>query len=145
MEKKWFVKQAINSTQLEALRTSLKVDRIIASLLHQQGISSFEEAEDFFRPKLSDLHDPFLMKNMEIAVDRLSKALQNKERILLFGDYDVDGTTAVALLYSYLSQHTTQLEYYIPDRYSEGYGVSFKGIDVAAENNVGLIISLDCA
>jgi single-stranded-DNA-specific exonuclease len=144
MEKKWFVKQAINSTELEALRSSLKVDRIIATLLHQQGINSFEEAEDFFRPKLSDLHDPFLMKNMEIAVDRLSIALQNNERILLFGDYDVDGTTAVALLYSYLSQHTTKLEYYIPDRYSEGYGVSFKGIDVAAENNVGLIISLDC-
>jgi single-stranded-DNA-specific exonuclease len=144
MEKKWFLKQAINSTELEALRSSLKVDRIIATLLHQQGINSFEEAEDFFRPKLSDLHDPFLMKNMEIAVDRLSIALQNNERILLFGDYDVDGTTAVALLYSFLSQQTTQLEYYIPDRYSEGYGVSFKGIEVAAENNIGLIISLDC-
>jgi single-stranded-DNA-specific exonuclease len=144
MQKRWLVKTPVESTTLEDFRSTLKVDRIVAELLMQRGISSFEEAETFFRPKLDQLHDPFLMKDLKRAVDRLNLAIANGEKILLFGDYDVDGTTAVALLYGFLIEKHQNLDYYIPDRYSEGYGISMQGIDFAAENDFKLIISLDC-
>jgi single-stranded-DNA-specific exonuclease len=144
MQKRWLIKAPVESTTVEEFRSMLKVDRIVAELLLQRGINSFEEAEAFFRPKLNQLHDPFLMKDLKEAVDRINSAIERNEKILLFGDYDVDGTTAVALLYSVLHKHYENLDYYIPDRYAEGYGVSFIGIDFAAENDISLIISLDC-
>jgi single-stranded-DNA-specific exonuclease len=144
MQKRWLVKTPVESTTLEEFRSTLKVDRIVAELLMQRGINTFEEAETFFRPKLDQLHNPFLMKDLKRAVDRVNLAIANDEKILLFGDYDVDGTTAVALLYGFLIEKHQNLDYYIPDRYSEGYGVSMQGIDFAAENDFKLIISLDC-
>ena len=144
MQKRWLVKTPVESTTLEEFRSTLKVDRIVAELLMQRGISSFEEAETFFRPKLDQLHNPFLMKDLKRAVDRVNLAIAKGEKILLFGDYDVDGTTAVALLYGFLIEKHQNLDYYIPDRYSEGYGISMQGIDFAAENGFKLIISLDC-
>ncbi|MCQ2317744.1 MAG: single-stranded-DNA-specific exonuclease RecJ [Bacteroidales bacterium] len=125
---------------------ALGIDEILASLLVQRGITTFDEAKDFFRPSLSHLHDPFLMKDMDKAVDRLQLAMQNGEKILIYGDYDVDGTTAVALIYTYLKNliNKKKIEFYIPDRYEEGYGISYKGIDYAAENGFGLVIVLDC-
>ena len=143
MQKRWLVNKTIDSTAIENFRSTLKVDEVVAELLLQRGITSFEEAEAFFRPTLDDLHDPFLMKNMKEAVERLQDAIENKQRILLFGDYDVDGTTAVAMMYSFLKE-TAVVDYYIPDRYSEGYGLSRQGIDFAMEHKVDLIISLDC-
>jgi len=143
MQKRWLVNTTIDSTTVEEFRSVLKVDEVIAELLLQRGISTFEEAERFFRPKLDELHDPFLMKDMKEAVERLQEAIENQDRILLFGDYDVDGTTAVALMYSFLKD-TAVIDYYIPDRYNEGYGLSKEGIDFAAEHDVNLIISLDC-
>lgn len=144
MQKRWLIKTPENITTVEEFRSKLKVDRIVAELLLQRGISTFEEAEDFFRPKLEKLHDPFLMKDLKEAAERLNNALASNEKILLFGDYDVDGTTAVALLYSFLKEKGGNVDFYIPDRYSEGYGVSRKGIDHAIENGFHLIISLDC-
>jgi single-stranded-DNA-specific exonuclease len=144
MEKKWLVKTQQNEEKIKEIRDALKVDRIVAELLLQRGIETFEAAEAFFRPKLENLHNPFLMKNMDLAVNRLEKALQNEEKILLFGDYDVDGTTAVALLYGFLKNYSPTIDFYIPDRYAEGYGISFQGIDYAAENGQSLIIALDC-
>ena len=143
MQKKWQVKAPINNTLIDELRSSLKVEPIIAELLLQRGITSFEEAQTFFRPKLEDLHDPFLMKDMDLAVDRLQLAIDEGQKVMLFGDYDVDGTTAVALMYSFLKD-TVQLDFYIPDRYKEGYGLSIDGIDAANKHGVELIISLDC-
>src|SRR5690606_14325943 len=134
MEKKWIVRQPIDSTTIETFRSELKVSPTISELLLQRGINTYKEAEDFFRPKLENLHDTFLMKNMDLAVDRLNDSLQNDEKIMLFGDYDVDGTTAVSLMYLFLSKHHSKLDYYIPDRYEEGYGLSKKGIDFAVEN-----------
>ena len=110
----------------------------------QRGITSPDEALAFFQPILDDLHDPFLMKGMNIAVDRISTAVERSEKILVYGDYDVDGTTAVALVYSFLREQYPDVEYYIPDRYKEGYGVSFQGIDFASENNCKVVITLDC-
>lgn len=143
MQKKWHVKAAIDSTLIEELGSSLKVNPVIAELLLQRGITNFEEAQTFFRPSLDDLHDPFLMKDMDLAVDRLQDAIENQQKVMLFGDYDVDGTTAVALMYSFLKD-TLPLDYYIPDRYKEGYGLSKDGIDTAHKHGVQLIISLDC-
>lgn len=143
MQKRWQVKTPIESTTVEDFRSKLKVDAVVAELLLQRNISSFEEAQSFFRPSLDSLHDPFLMKNMENAVDRLQLAIDEQQRVMLFGDYDVDGTTAVALMYSFLKD-TLPVDYYIPDRYKEGYGLSNQGIDVAKKNDVDLIISLDC-
>ena len=143
MQKRWLVNTTIDSTTVEEFRSVLKVDEVVAELLLQRGITTFEEAEKFFRPKLDELHDPFLMKDMKEAVERLQEAIENQERILLFGDYDVDGTTAVAMMYSFLKD-TAIIDYYIPDRYKEGYGLSKDGIDFAAEHGVDLIISLDC-
>ncbi|MFN6013992.1 MAG: single-stranded-DNA-specific exonuclease RecJ [Flavobacteriales bacterium] len=144
MQKRWLIKTPENITTVEEFRSKLKVDRIVAELLLQRGISTFEEAEDFFRPKLEKLHDPFLMKDLKEAAERLNKALIGKEKVLLFGDYDVDGTTAVALLYSFLREKEGNVDFYIPDRYAEGYGISRKGIDHAIDQGFKLIISLDC-
>lgn len=144
MQKRWFVRTSKNSTTVEEFRSSLKVDAIVAELLLQREIDTFEKAEKFFRPTLEQLHDPFLMKDMDRAVTRLQSAIENGEKVMLYGDYDVDGTTSVALLYTLLKEHVEQLEFYIPDRYAEGYGVSEKGIQFAIDEGVKLIITLDC-
>lgn len=143
-DRKWIVKEQGNPAMVRQLSQELGVDQVLGNLLVQRGIKTYEEARRFFRPDLSMLHDPFLMKDMECAVERLHKAVLSKERVLIYGDYDVDGTTAVALVYSFLSQLTTNLDYYIPDRYDEGYGISYKGIDWAYEGGFTLIIALDC-
>lgn len=143
MQKRWLVKTPKPGTLIESFRSTLKVDPIVAELLLQRGIDNFEDAERFFRPKLSELHDPFLMQDMERAVERLQEAIDQQQRVLLFGDYDVDGTTAVAVMYTFLKD-TLPVEFYIPDRYAEGYGLSTKGIDFAEEHGVQLMITLDC-
>jgi single-stranded-DNA-specific exonuclease len=144
MQKKWLLKAPPSQTEVNELSQALKIDRIVSSLLLQREVKSYHEAQAFFRPELEDLHDPFLMKDMDRAVHRIEESFKSNQKILLYGDYDVDGTTAVALLYIFLKEKYTNLEYYIPDRYSEGYGVSFQGIDYAIQNNFSLIISLDC-
>nr|WP_315147810.1 single-stranded-DNA-specific exonuclease RecJ [uncultured Flavobacterium sp.] len=141
---RWTLKPKPEEEKINELATALQVSRTIASLLLQRGISSFEEARQFFRPSLNDLHDPYLMKDMDKAVARLEKAIENEENILVFGDYDVDGTTAVSLVSGYLKSFYPNIATYIPDRYDEGYGVSFKGIDFADDNGFSLIIALDC-
>ena len=128
----------------EQLARELGISPILGRLLIQRGITTATEAKSFFRPQLLDLHDPFLMNDMDIAVERLNKAMGKKERILIYGDYDVDGTTAVALVYKFIQQFYSNIDYYVPDRYNEGYGVSYRGSDYAAETGVGLIIVLDC-
>ncbi len=142
MEKRWQILQTNNTTT--NLQIELGVDATIAHLLNLRNIQTFEEAKTFFRPELNQLHDPFLMKGMDIAISRIEEALELDEKILIFGDYDVDGTTAVSVVYSYFKKFTDKIEYYIPDRYKEGYGISIAGIDYAAENNFKLIIALDC-
>jgi single-stranded-DNA-specific exonuclease len=144
LDKQWIVKEPGNPALVRKLAEDLGVDEALANLLVQRNIKTFAEAKSFFRPKLEELHDPFLMKDMDKAVERLDKALTNNEKILVYGDYDVDGTTAVALVFSFLRNHHKNLGYYIPDRYNEGYGVSYKGIDWAHENGYTLIIALDC-
>lgn len=144
MEKKWTVKERPPQEQVNRLCSELNIAPQLAALLAQRGISEISEAERFFKPKIQDLHDPFLMKGMSSAVERLTKAIELEEKILLFGDYDVDGTTSVALLFTVLKQFTEQVDFYIPDRYKEGYGISFLGIDYAAENGQTLMIALDC-
>lgn len=144
MEKNWKIKELGNPVTVEHLSQVLGIDKVLANLLVQRGIKTFDEAKAFFRPDLAHLHDPFLMKDMDKAIDRIDKALKNKEKILVYGDYDVDGTTAVALVYAFLKRFTSDIDFYVPDRYHEGYGVSFKGIEYAAINNFSLIISLDC-
>ena len=144
VERKWIVKEPGNPALVRQLSAELGIDHVLANLLIQRNIKSYEEAREFFRPDLSRLHDPFLMTDMQKAVERLDKAIKSQERILIYGDYDVDGTTAVALMYTFLKRFNSNLEYYIPDRYDEGYGVSYKGIDWAVENGYSLIISLDC-
>jgi len=140
----WNIKPLPNEKNIQELSSLINTNPIISALLIQRGISNFEEAKTFFRPSLDSLHDPFLMKDMGVASERLAKAVKEKEKILIYGDYDVDGTTSVALVYKFLSNYSTNLEYYIPDRYEEGYGVSMKGVEWAATNKFGLIISLDC-
>jgi single-stranded-DNA-specific exonuclease len=141
---RWTLKPKQDEEQIRALAETLHVDLLIAELLLQRGISSYEEARRFFRPQLSDLHDPFLMKDMELAVKRIEDAIEGNENILVYGDYDVDGTTAVALLSSYLLTSYPNVATYIPDRYKEGYGISYAGIDFAEDNDFKLIIALDC-
>lgn len=143
MEKRWKIQPAAD-TAVAALQQQLGIHPLFCKLLVQRGIVSFEQARRFFRPDLSHLHDPLLMKDMAIAVDRLTKAIQNKEKILLYGDYDVDGTTSIALMYSFLERYTGLLDYYMPDRYKEGYGVSLEGVEYAHQAGVSLIITLDC-
>lgn len=127
-----------------ALSREIGISPILCHLLRERGITTVAEAKRFFRPQLSELHDPFLMKEMDVAVERLNRAMGKKERIMIYGDYDVDGTTAVALVYKFLQQFYSNIDYYIPDRYNEGYGVSVKGVDYAYETGVKLIIVLDC-
>ena len=143
-EKKWILKDAGDAETVSRLSSELGVDPVLSELLTQRGIRTFQEARDFFRPDLGNLHDPFLMKDMDKAVSRLEKAVESGEKILVYGDYDVDGTTAVSLVYSFILRLTSNVDFYIPDRYDEGYGVSFKGIDWAADNGFSLIITLDC-
>jgi len=141
---RWNLKPKPDQALVEKLQSELKVDTIIATLLVQRGIKSYDEARMFFRPSLDDLHDPYLMKDMDKAVERIETALANEEKILVFGDYDVDGTTAVSLVSSYLKNYSSNIATYIPDRYNEGYGISYLGIDYAADNEFTLIIALDC-
>ncbi len=141
---RWTLKPKPDTSKVNELAKTLNVDTIIASLLVQRGIETFEQAKKFFRPSLDDLHDPFLMKDMDLAVLRIQNAIANGENIMVYGDYDVDGTTSVALMSSYLKTLHPQIATYIPDRYDEGYGVSYKGIDYAHDNDISLIIALDC-
>lgn len=145
MLKRWVLKERGESEKVAALSASLGIGSVLAELLVQRGVNTFEEAKAFFRPSLDQLHDPFLMKDMDKAVQRITKAIAQKEKILVYGDYDVDGTTAVSLVYTFLKEIGHEaVDYYIPDRYSEGYGISFKGVDFAHENGFGLVIALDC-
>ncbi|WP_394420497.1 single-stranded-DNA-specific exonuclease RecJ [Tenacibaculum mesophilum] len=141
---RWTLKPQPDTFKVKQLAKELSIDTTLAKILVQRGIETFDDAKHFFRPSLSDLHDPFLMKDMEIAVQRIEKAIINNENILVFGDYDVDGTTAVSLLSSYLKTIHPNIATYIPDRYEEGYGVSFQGIDFAEDNGFSLIVALDC-
>lgn len=141
---RWTLKPKPQAEKIKALQKALQVDSAIANLLLQRGVETFEEAKTFFRPSLSDLHDPFLMKDMDLAVARIEKAIANKENILVYGDYDVDGTTSVALMSTYLKTKYPLIHTYIPNRYDEGYGISYKGINFALENDFSLIIALDC-
>jgi len=143
MEKRWKILTA-DKSKAESLQQSLKIHPALCNILVQRGIETFEQAKDFFRPRLDSLHDPWLMKDMDKAVERIIAAINNKEKILVFGDYDVDGTTSVACMYSFLKKIYFDLDFYIPHRYKEGYGVSKAGIEFAKENNFSLIISLDC-
>jgi single-stranded-DNA-specific exonuclease len=141
---RWNLKSKPNPEKVQAIQSALQVDEIIAKLLVQRGIETFEQAKTFFRPTLADLHNPYLMKDMDKAVARIEKAIDNNENILIFGDYDVDGTTAVSLVSSYLRSFYPNVATYIPDRYAEGYGISYMGIDYAEDNDISLIIALDC-
>lgn len=143
-EREWRLRDSGDPENVAQLSAELGIDPVLASLLVTRGVHTFEEARSFFRPSLSALHDPFLMKDMDLAVARLEKAVASQEKILVYGDYDVDGTTAVALVYSFIRRLTSSVDFYIPDRYDEGYGVSKKGIDWASDNGFTLIITLDC-
>lgn len=144
MQKRWTIKTTVEKNKIDELAASLKVDYNVAQILLQRGISSFDEAKYFFRPELSHLHDPLLMKDMDKAVERVKRAVSSNEKILIYGDYDVDGTSAVSLVFSFLSSFYRNIDFYIPDRYAEGYGISFRGIDYAGENGISLVIALDC-
>jgi single-stranded-DNA-specific exonuclease len=141
---RWTLQPKPDASITEHLAKTLNVDLIIASLLVQRGITTFDQAKKFFRPSLKDIHDPFLMKDMDKATARILKAIANNENIMVYGDYDVDGTTSVALLSSYLKTLSDRITTYIPDRYNEGYGVSYIGIDYAHDNDISLIVVLDC-
>ncbi len=143
MEKQWRISDP-EPTGSDTLQLQLNVDRIVARLLKQRHVENYEEARSFFRPDLNGLHDPFLMKGMPAAVERIKQAIQASEKVLVFGDYDVDGTTAVSIVYSFFKPLITNIDYYIPDRYKEGYGISYQSIDYAHENGFSLIIALDC-
>ncbi len=141
---KWNLKSKPEKHKVQLLQNELKVSQLIAELLISRGIETLEEARLFFRPSLADLHDPYLMKDMDKALERIEKAIESGENIMVFGDYDVDGTTAVSLVASYLKTIYPNVTTYIPDRYAEGYGISFMGIDYADDNSISLIIALDC-
>ena len=144
MEKKWVFQPEVDEVKVQFLADKLKVEPFVGRLLVQRGLETEAEARAFFRPSLDDLHDPFLLKDMDRAVNRINNAIKKQEGILLFGDYDVDGTTAVALMYEQLRRFHPNLHYYIPDRYKEGYGLSQQGIDYAQSENCSLMITLDC-
>ncbi len=144
MGKRWVVKDNKDNEVIQHLIEKLSINPVLCQLLYFRGITSFKSAKDFFRPNLNMLHDPFLLKDMEKAVERILNAIKNNEKILIYGDYDVDGTTAVALLYSFLKEFYPNVDFYIPDRYSEGYGISIKSLDYAHKNNFSVVISLDC-
>lgn len=141
---RWTIKPKPDTAKVAELQNALQVDEIVAKLLLQRGITTFEEAKKYFRPQLSDLHDPYLLKDMDLAIARIEQAIANEENIMVFGDYDVDGTTSVALVSSYLQSYYPNVTTYIPDRYKEGYGVSYAGIEYADDNDISLIIALDC-
>jgi single-stranded-DNA-specific exonuclease len=143
MNRAWKIKEGYHSDMHE-LTELLSVSPVISTLLYQRGIRTFDQAKAFFRPELSRLYDPFLMTDMEKAVERLQLAFRNKEKILVYGDYDVDGTTSVAMMYSFIRRYHSEVDYYIPDRYTEGYGISLAGVDYAIRQRVSLIIALDC-
>ena len=143
-KKRWILREDYDVETVRKLAEELGVDEIIATLLVERGVTNFEEARHFFRPSLEHLHDPFLMKDMDAAIARINDAIRRHERIMVYGDYDVDGTSAVALVYSYLQSFHRNIDFYIPDRDSEGYGISFQGVDKAREQGVKLIIALDC-
>lgn len=143
-DSKWVLREPSDPEKVDRLATEVGIDKVLADLLIKRGVETFAQARSFFRPSLDNLHDPFLMKDMDVAVERLHRAVVSGEGILVYGDYDVDGTTAVALLYSFVRRFTDKVDFYIPDRYDEGYGVSFKGIDYAVESGAGLIVTLDC-
>jgi single-stranded-DNA-specific exonuclease len=142
--KRWVLKSPGHSETVEQLSKQLNINPVLANLLVQRGITTFEEARDFFRPSLSMLHDPFLMADMQKAVERIEKAIINKEKVLIYGDYDVDGTTSVAMMFTFMKDYFHSVDYYIPDRNTEGYGISFQGIDYAAQSGFTLVIALDC-
>lgn len=144
IEKKWVLRECGNDEAVSVLKSEVGIDQVLAKLLVQRGIESYEAARAFFRPELSRLYDPFLMKDMDKAVARLEEAVKERQNILVYGDYDVDGTTAVALVYSFLKELTPNIDFYIPDRYDEGYGLSSKGLQFAGEHDVKLIITVDC-
>jgi len=143
-DRQWTVKAPADPEKAGRLAAELGIDRVLANLLVQRGVETFDEARSFFRPRLEDLHDPFLMADMDKAVDRVHEAIVKGQKILVYGDYDVDGTTAVALVYSFIRRFTQKVDFYIPDRYDEGYGLSYKGLDWASDNGVQLVITLDC-
>ncbi len=142
--KKILLKAKPEDELINKLAEDLNINKVLAQILLQRGINNYEEARTFFRPELGKLHNPFLMKDMDKAISRLERALLQNEKILIYGDYDVDGTTSVALVYLFLKEYFSEIGYYVPDRYSEGYGISYKGIDFAEENNYSLVIALDC-
>ena len=144
MEYVWKQKPKTSQAAIEKLGKEINVNPTLANMLINRGVESFDQAKDYFRPSLSQLHDPFLMKDMDAAVNRIEKAVKNQEKILVYGDYDVDGTTAVALMYSFLKGFYPHVDFYIPDRYKEGYGISERGVRFAAENGFSLVIALDC-
>ncbi len=144
MQKEIIINSQGDEKDIKHLQEVLNIERSLAVLLLQRGVKTFDEAKYFFRPELKDLHDPFLMKDMEKAIPRIETAIKNNERILVYGDYDVDGTTSVALVYSFLRKFYSEIDYYIPDRYKEGYGISKKGIDYAKETGASLVVALDC-
>jgi single-stranded-DNA-specific exonuclease len=144
MTRAWKIKENGHISDIMQLADALAVSPVVSTLLVQRGITSFEQAKAFFRPDLSMLHDPFLMNDMDLAVNRLESAIANGEKILVYGDYDVDGTTSVAMVYSFIRKYHKRIDYYIPDRYAEGYGVSLKGIDFAIDRGISLVIALDC-
>jgi single-stranded-DNA-specific exonuclease len=144
MEKKWRLKTQPSTATISKISSELNVSRLLAALFFQRGIEQFDDAKNFLNPKTDDLHDPFLMKNMLQAVERINTAFFKNEKILIYGDYDVDGTTSVAMVYTFFKSHGLNVDFYIPDRYTEGYGVSYKGVDFAIANDFKLIIALDC-
>jgi single-stranded-DNA-specific exonuclease len=144
MQKRWVKQEKADAQKVEKLSKELNVSQILAGMMLRRELESFDDAKNFFRPNLLHLHDPFLMKDMPEAIDRIERAIKNQENILIYGDYDVDGTTSVALTYSFFKEIHPNIDYYIPDRYKEGYGISTQGIDYAFENNQTLIIALDC-
>jgi single-stranded-DNA-specific exonuclease len=144
MQKKWVINESGDNALIRQLMEALSIDEILAKLLVQRGITTYDEAKDWFRPSFTQLHNPFLMQDMDKAVERLIRAINQNEKILIYGDYDVDGTTAVSLFWLFLSKYSNKLDYYIPDRYKEGYGVSKMGIDFAIEHSFSVIITLDC-
>ena len=145
MDYHWNTSPAAKQTEINSLQEALKINPYTCQLLVQRGIKNFEEAKHYFRPQLADLYDPFLMKNMDLAVECLIEAISSGQKIMIYGDYDVDGTTSVSLVYGFLNKfHPDKLIKYIPDRYKEGYGVSDLGVQTAIDQQVGLVITLDC-
>ncbi|WP_198669863.1 single-stranded-DNA-specific exonuclease RecJ [Cognataquiflexum aquatile] len=144
MEYKWIIREKADPKAVESLGKEINLNQTLANMLVNRGVDTFQKAKDFFRPDPDKLHDPYLMKDMDKAVERLALAIHKEEKILVYGDYDVDGTTSVAMFYGFLKQFYSHVSFYIPDRYKEGYGISEKGVRFAAENNFSLVVSLDC-